>query len=90
MCHKQKLVNTSFGLRHTDGRPPVEPPTSTHTPTTDRDPRLSLGLLADVIQLLQQHGFALSEEPSTRNRAHADTLLAVYRLARAFEGEGDQ
>lgn len=57
-------------------------------PTTTRDPRMSLGLLADVIHLLEQHGFALPEEPSSRNRAHADTLVAVHRLARAFEGEG--
>jgi hypothetical protein len=62
--------------------------TTNQQPTITRDPRLTLGLLADVINLLEQHGFALPTETSARNRAHADTLVAVYRLARAFEGQG--
>jgi hypothetical protein len=56
--------------------------------TIDRDPRLTLSLLADVIALLERRGFALPTEQPARNRAHADTLVAVYRLARAFEGQG--
>jgi hypothetical protein len=58
------------------------------SPTTpSRDHRLTLGLLADVIKLLEEHGFELPTEESARNRAHADRLLGVYRLARAFEGQ---
>ena len=62
---------------------------TTHQPstsTTARDHRLTLGLFADVIEVLEQHGYAQPTEQSARNRATGATLAELARLVRAFEG----
>ena len=68
---------------------------TTHQLTTDQttppddeptDPRFTFGLIADVYDVLKQHGYVMPDEQPARNRAHTDTLCAMIQLVEAFEG----
>lgn len=66
--------------------PLADPPT---------DPRFNLGLVYDVTQVLEQHGYRAPEpgpdgDESAKNRAYGSLLSNLYRLVREFEGIGDE
>lgn len=50
--------------------------------------KVTLGLLFDVQEVLERHGFALPGDERMRHLAHADTALALVALVEAFEGRG--
>jgi hypothetical protein len=63
--------------------------TSNLTPD-ERDPRFTLGLLADVFRVLGQHGYRQPlDGTTTRNVSVANSMVALRALTIAFEG-GDQ
>lgn len=53
----------------------------------ERDPRLNIGLLADLFRVLEDHGFRRPlDGTSARNIATGRAIVAVHTLARVFEG----
>lgn len=55
------------------------------------DPRFNFGLLYDVLEVLEQHGYKPPEpgpdgDKTASNRAHGACLPHLYRLVRAYEG----
>lgn len=57
------------------------------TTTDDSDHRFTIGLLADVETVLEKHGHVKPVEQTARNRATADTMVALLKMTRAFEGQ---
>jgi hypothetical protein len=64
--------------------PAVESPT---------DPRFNMGLIYDINQVLERHGYRRPEpgpggDESPKNRAYGSLLSNLYRLVREYEGIG--
>jgi hypothetical protein len=57
----------------------VSPPERTEPA---EDSRFTVGLLYDVLQVLEAHGYRASQD----SHAYADALVALLKLVRAFEG----
>ncbi len=55
-------------------------------PTEGSDNRFTIGLLSETFTLLERHGYSLPTDRAARNRAHADAMVALLNLTRAFEG----
>lgn len=53
----------------------------------DNDPRFTYGLIHDVTQVLEAHGYRLpGDSDSARHRALGRTLMVLLDLTRAYEG----
>jgi len=57
------------------------------TPDDSTDLRFNISLLAAVTTALERHGYVQPTEQAARNRSTADTMVALLKLTRAFEGE---
>ena len=53
----------------------------------DNDPRFTMGLLFEVFELLERHGFKRPAEGLAANHATARALVELLRLVEAFEGK---
>lgn len=65
---------------------PLAPPT---------DPRFNLGLVYDITQVLERHGYRAPAagpdgDESAKNRAHGLLLANLSRMVREFEGITDE
>jgi len=50
---------------------------------TENDPRFTMGLLLDVMKVLEQHSY--KQHPDVRS--NANTLVALLHLVEVFEGK---
>ncbi|MBA9001988.1 hypothetical protein [Thermomonospora cellulosilytica] len=64
----------------------VTPPPDGGTPSADHDSRFTVGLIYDVFQVLERHGYQRPVDENDRNRATGRSAAALLRLVRAFEG----
>lgn len=71
--------------------------TSTPDPGTKQpaDPRFNLGLIYDITQVLEKHGYrppaaGPDGDESAKNRAHGLLLANLSRMVREFEGLSDE
>ena len=53
---------------------------------TGEDPRFTAGLLHDVLSVLDRHGYRPPTEDQAEKFAYADSMVALMRLVRAYEG----
>jgi hypothetical protein len=53
-------------------------------PTAENKRLFTLGLMADVVRVISEHGFPLGD--SLSNKDHSRVLLALYRLLFGEEG----
>jgi len=58
-------------------------PTSTDTPA---DLRFSISLYAEVVSVMERHGYVQPTEQSAKNRSTGATVEALLNLTRVFEG----
>ncbi|SET43998.1 hypothetical protein [Nonomuraea wenchangensis] len=59
------------------------------TSLTGDDDRFTFGLVSEVIDLLERHGYQRPTEEHARNLATGRTLGALLDLVRVFEGRQD-
>jgi hypothetical protein len=58
------------------------------TPAEREDSRFTYGLIYDVTQALESHGYRLpGDSDSARHRALGRTLMVLLDLTRAYEGQ---
>lgn len=70
----------------------TEKPAPVTDPPTDE--RFNMGLVYDINQVLERHGYRLPEpgpagDESAKNRAYGSLLANLFRLVREYEGVDD-